>query len=190
GNNLISTIRSSKTITVTARDALMSPDYLALTQGVDIEEDGTANVTRVETLDAGDAGAVTLSAEAAGPVTFTNDLGEQVTAEATGTTATLTGATGMVEVSYPTTVTGDIIRFMADKFSEAWELELETIAYDPDTNQISKSIFFQFDKAIPAGDFDLSLEAGTATAPELTLNIASDKGNKELGRMIITDYVG
>lgn len=49
------------------------------------------------------------------------------------------------------TVSGDVLDFKADSFPKNHHVQLRTIVYDPDTNEIVADMYFIFEKALPSG---------------------------------------
>ncbi|PLR99646.1 hypothetical protein [Bacillus sp. T33-2] len=195
GNKPLAIMRGQKEITSTLRNAFFDLELLSMTQGVAIDEDGTASVyKRDDDLTVTDnAGAleVTITDTTVTTVYVRNKDG--VTVSATAATGKVTVPTGhavandKVSVTYKKSVTGNVVTFDADKFSEAYEIEYHTIGYDPATNQVVKDIYIQLDNAVPSADFEMSFENGTAIAPEITFDALTPPNSREIGRIIEVD---
>lgn len=190
GNKTVFMMRSDKELTLNMTSATFDMDYLAMTQGVEIEEEGTATVTRAHTLKVEEDGTVTIPNA---PVGLTTAIvraqgGEQDEAAVATGVATipvgLASAGDKVEVFYKAEVSGRTVELNASKFSEKYRVEYRTIAYSVEDAKVHSDIFFIFDEAIPSGNFSLSLESGAAYAPELTFTVMAPIGSDKLGEMI------
>lgn len=192
GNKSLYIIRHSKEVTLGVTNATFDLEYLSMTQGVAVAED-TIEVNGVEkgltvTDNAGTL-EVTLTGTPSGTTAHViNEDGDSASATITGQVVTVpTGhavAGDLVDVVYKKSVTGNKVTFDADTFSENYEVEYRTIEYDVDTNAVVKDIYFQFDKAVPAGEFTLSFENGSALTPELSFNAMADSSTGEIGRVV------
>jgi hypothetical protein len=196
GNKPLAVMKGQKEMTTNFRNAFYDQEFLSMTQGVAIEEDGSVTVNKRENdLVVAENAAVlevTIVGTPAGTtVHVVNGKGEVVSA--TVATKVVTIPTGhaivgeKVSVIYRETVTGNIVAFDTEKFAEAFEIEYHTIGYNPENNKVVKDIYIQLDHAIPQGDFELSFEAGTAIAPEITFDALAAPNSTEIGRIIEVD---
>jgi hypothetical protein len=190
GNKKISVIRSDKNINLTTKMALFDLEYLSMTQGVAVES-GTATVTKKEELSVVGSGTLTVTVTgtpANNKVTLINSKGvsQEFTAVAKACTVTAPFATAGEKVTalYKDTVTGNIVKLQSDTFSENYEVEYRTIAYNPVTNQVVADIYFQFDNCLPSGAFEISLENGNALAPELKFQALTAPNSSDIGRIV------
>lgn len=192
GNKPLYTVRHSKEVTLTVRNATFDLEWLAMTQGVSVTN-GSVEVNEVEkgltVVDNAGTLEVMLTGTPAGTTaTVINKNGESEQATITGNKVTIpTGhaaANEKVDVIYKKSVTGDIVTLDASKFSENYEVEYRTIEYDAETNKVVKDIYFQFDNVIPSGSFDMSFENGSALTPELTFNAMADSATNQIGRIV------
>lgn len=62
------------------------------------------------------------------------------------------------------TVTADVLDIKSDSFPRNHTVQLRSIVYDPDTNQVVADIFFTFDRALPDGALAETFEAGNKTS--------------------------
>lgn len=197
GNKALAVMKGQKEVTSTLRNAFYDTEFLALTQGVAIEEGGAALVYKTEKslIVEENAGVleVTISNATVTTVHVRNAKGATEVATATaGKVAVPEGhaAVGeIVSVTYQADVTGDIVQLDSEKFAEAYTLEYHTIAYDPDTNAVVKDIYIQLDHVIPMDEFELSLENGTAIAPEVNFECLAAPNSTQIGRIIEVDRV-
>lgn len=196
GNKTVAVTRTEKTVDLSVRSALWDAEFLAMSQGVAIQEDGSAKVKKILTATVAD-NAGTLEATIQGTTTavegvFFDTDGSQ--AEVTITTNKFAVPTGSSAVAGDTvtvvveqTVTGDIISIDSQKFSEKYEVEYRTIAYDPKTMKVVQDVYIQFDEAIPSGNVEMSLENGTPLTPEMNFMVTTPAGKTEMGRIIRVD---
>ncbi|MGD6876773.1 hypothetical protein [Bacillus infantis] len=198
GNKPLAVMKGQKEVTSTLRNAFYDQEFLSLTQGVAITEDGSATVHKTEKslVVAENAGVleVTITGTPIGDTVYVrNAKGELV--ESTVTTGTVAVPEGhavkgeIVSVTYQSEVTGNIVELDTEKFAEAFELEYHTIAYDPDTNKVVKDIYIQLDHVIPNDEFEMSLENGNAIAPEVNFECLSAPNSTNIGRIIEVDRV-
>lgn len=84
-----------------------------------------------------------------------------------------------------TKVKGDAIEFISGSIPKNAQLQLKTVAYDPDTNDIVADIFYIFDKVSPSGEFTHSFGMGTNNVQEISFKALVPKGKKSYGRYAI-----
>lgn len=193
GNKPLALFKGQKEITSTFRNAFYDANFLAMTQGVTIQEDGTATVFKKENglkvVKNEEVLEVTIEGTPTDTTVYvTNTLGE--TESATVATNKVTIPEGhavegdLVSVSYKEAVTGDIVELDATKFAEAYEMEYHTICYDPSTNKVIKDLYIQLDHVVPKGEFELSFEAGSPIAPETQFDVLAQPNSDKMGRVI------
>ena len=85
----------------------------------------------------------------------------------------------------PKTVAGNAIELEADAIPKNAKLQLRTIAYDPDTQDVVAEIFWIFDKVAPAGEFSQTFGMGQNNVQEITFNALVPKGKTSYGRYVI-----
>ncbi|PAD70727.1 hypothetical protein CHH83_02670 [Bacillus sp. 7586-K] len=195
GNKPLAIMKGQKEVTSTLRNAFYDQELLSLTQGVEIQEDGSATIFNTEkdltVTDNSGVLEVTITDTAATTVYVRNAKGEVESSTATSGKVTVpTGhavAGEIVSVTYQKTITGDIVELDAEKFAEAYTLEYHTIAYDPATNKVVKDIYIQLDHVVPSDEFELSLENGTAIAPEVNFECMAPPNQTSIGRIIEVD---
>lgn len=196
GNGRIFKIRTDKALDLNLRSATVDLEWLAMQQGVEVEEGKTARVTKIETVEAaavsGTPGSfkVTITGTPINnTVRITNVEGEQEVATFTTGSISLpsnfvSAAGDKVTVSYYEEVTGNRIQFDASKFSKKYRVELHTIAYSLETAEVYSDIYFVFDEAMPSGDFSFNLESGSVITPEVTFAILAPQGSTVMGELI------
>lgn len=192
GNKKIYQIKSEKDLVVNTRNAVFTEEALAMTQGVDIVDDDTVEVTRTESICLTDGETeITLEGNPIGSVSITDSKGVVTEFEPVGQTITFDAVDNAgilsldeVVVIYKEGVTGSSIEFDAEKFSKNVKLEMRTIAYDMNTSEVYSDIYFIFPRASVSDDFSLSFEAGTVITPEISFNILQPKCGSAMGKMI------
>lgn len=193
GNSTQFTIKSNKSLEITVQDALFDFNWLAVTQGVKVNEKGQATVKQTEIVSVEEAGALNIKDKAVtDAVVIGNDGANHKATFASGaaTVETLTKEVGKnVTVSYEKEVTGNTISIRADRFAEKYQAQLRTVAYDKDTEAIVKDVFIIFENVTPSSEFSMSLEAGSAMAPEIKLRAAADPKTKAIGTFVLVDFV-
>lgn len=197
GNKPLAIMKGQKEVTSVLRNAFYDQEFLSLTQGVAIDKDGSATVYETEKglTVAENAGAleVTIGNTTVTSVHVRNAKGELEAATSTSGKVTIpvghAVAGEIVSVTYQTEITGDIVELDGEKFAEAFTLEYHTIAYDPDTNKVVKDIYIQLDHVVPSDEFEMSLENGTAIAPEVNFECMASPNSTSIGRIIEVDRV-
>ncbi|TCJ01085.1 hypothetical protein [Cytobacillus praedii] len=198
GNKPLAIMKGQKEVTSTLRNAFYDQEFLSLTQGVAITENGSATVHKTEKglKVAENAGTleVTITGTPVGDTVYVRNAKGEVES-ATVATNKVTVPTGhavkdeIVSVTYLSAITGSIVELDAEKFAEAFTLEYHTIAYDPDTNKVVKDIYIQLDHVVPSDEFELSLENGNAIAPEVNFECMASPNATSIGRIIEVDRV-
>lgn len=186
GSKTLYTVKSNKQMELSVRNATFNLEWLAMTQGVKVEDGGVATIMRDYTVDV-KTGAVTVDASVTGTVTIVNEDKASQTAEATAGSVTIPAefaADGeSITVIAEEDVVGKSVEIRSDKFSEKYEVQYKTIVYDNNTDTHVHDLFINFYEVSPSSAFDLSLENGTAFTPELTFTAMANKQN-EIGKMI------
>jgi len=178
GNKDIALIRSAKEVSLAVRNALFDLEWLAMTQGVAVQRDGTALVNKIETVTVGEAGEIAVTETPVGDITLVNVEGVNAKITEGGTAPTDFAAPGdKVQAIYKVEATGKLVEISAEKFAESYEVEYRTITYDPKTNSVVSDFYIQFDNVVPSGAVDLSLENGTPLTPELNFNAMVGEGD-------------
>lgn len=196
GNKPLAIIKGQKEVTSTLRNAFYDQEFLSMTQGVAINENGTATVYKTEkeltVVDNAGTLEVTITGKPINNTVYVRNSAGEVE-QATFTSGKVTIPTGhanageIVSVTYQEEVKGNIVELDAEKFAEAYTLEYHTIAYDPQTNKVVKDIYIQLDHVIPTGEFELSLENGNAVAPEINFECLAAPNTNKIGRVIEVD---
>lgn len=88
------------------------------------------------------------------------------------------------------TVAGDAMELTAGAAPKNAKLQLRTLAYDSETNEVVAEIFYIFDKVAPAGEFTHDFGMGTNNIQDITLKALIPKGKKSYGRYVIVPVKG
>lgn len=192
GNRDITTLYSNKEVTLTNRNALFNLDYLAMTQGVDIEEKTVKVTHREDKLEVRDDAGVLSLTITKDPIDNTVDLIDRFgrVIQATVSTKTVTVPTGFAEpgdkisAAYRIEVTGNVLELDAATFAEEYEVEYWTVEYDPKTQKVINDLYIIFDSVQPSADIEISFENGSAITPEFTFNVNSDGETSSIGRFV------
>ncbi|NOL32672.1 hypothetical protein [Bacillus altitudinis] len=187
GNKDLYVINSSKEVSGNIRNAFFDLDFMAMQQGVSIENENIS-VYEDEVLTVNDSNGVTLTKTPIedSEVTFTNKAnGEVYQTVVSGMSYTLSDTFAkkgeQVTVHYLIEVDAETVEINGNKFSENYYLELHTLEYDPVTNKTYSDLYIQLPKVNFSGEFDMSLEAGQAFTPELGYRALADDNGK-IGR--------
>lgn len=185
GSKTLYTVKSNKQMELSVRNATFNLEWLAMTQGVKVEDGGVATVMKDYTVDVAE-GAAAVDAQD-GTVTIVNEDKESQTAEAAAGSVIIPAefaADGdSITVIAEEEVVGKSVEIRSDKFSEKYEVQYKTIVYDNTTDTHVHDLYINFYEVSPSSAFDLSLENGTAFTPELTFTAMANK-QSEIGKMI------
>lgn len=192
GNKALYTVKHSKEVTLSVRNATFDLEYLSISQGAKIETDGTGEITEYKRgVKVSEEGTVTLEHTPIGDVTVIYADGTKEKVEATGQEIELSqGMFGdTVSVEYKRKVTGRKFVLDATRFAESYEVEYKTIEYTTDTNEHIRNIYFVFPNATPTGEYEINLENGEPFTPTLDFNVMTEPNSNELGYIIEEDVV-
>lgn len=76
-----------------------------------------------------------------------------------------------------TEANADVLDLDAEKFPENVHIQLRTIAYKPDTEEVVADIYWDFPKCSPDGALDLAMAKGTNSQTPLTFDILNNSGS-------------
>ncbi|MCM3387333.1 hypothetical protein M3649_04190 [Ureibacillus chungkukjangi] len=198
GNKPLAIMKGQKEVTSALRNAFYDQEFLSLTQGVAIKEDDTVTIHKTEkdlvVTDNAGALEVSITGAPSGTTAYVrNTKGEVETATIATNKVTVPDGHAIagerVSVTYEVQATGNVVELDGEKFAEAYTLEYVTQAYDPATNKVVKDIHIQLDHVIPIDEFELSLENGTAIAPEVNFECLTAPNSTSIGRIIEVDRV-
>lgn len=185
GSKTLYTVKSNKQMELSVRNATFNLEWLAMTQGVKVEDGGVATVMKDYTVDVAEGAAAVDAPD--GTVTIVNEDKESQTAEAADGSVIIPAefaADGdSITVIAEEEVVGKSVEIRSDKFSEKYEVQYKTIVYDNSTDKHVHDLYINFYEVSPSSAFDLSLENGTAFTPELTFTAMANK-QSEIGKMI------
>jgi len=190
----LATIRGQKEITSSLRNAFFELSQVEMTQGISVDEAGTAKINKREdslkvtdnlgTLEV----TITGTPDNNDEIYLRNEAGEVKKATNSAgkvTVPTLFAKEGeSLSATYKEEVIGNVLTLSSETFSDAHTLEYHTIGYSPSTNQVVSDIYIQLDHVIPKGEFELNFENGSAIAPEFTFDSMVAPNTTEMGRII------
>jgi len=185
GSKTLYNVKSNKQMELSVRNATFNLEWLAMTQGVKVEDGGVATIMK-DHIVAVEDGAATV-ADLDGEVTIINE--DKVSQKATATAGNITVPAEFAKdgeeivVISEEEVIGKTVEIRSDKFAEKYEVQYKTIVYDNATDEHAHDLYINFYEVSPSSAFDLSLENGTAFTPELTFTAMANKKN-EIGKMI------
>ncbi|MED1123315.1 hypothetical protein [Bacillus atrophaeus] len=181
GNRDLYVINSSKEVSGNVRNAFFDLDFMAMQQGVKIENE-TISVWEDENLTVSDSGTVTLAYLPLSKVSLTNEDGEQQEIDSSSQTVTVPeifAAKGKsVTAHYQIEVEAETVEISGEKFSENYYFEIHTIEYDPKTSKIYSDLYIQLPKVNFSGEADMSFEAGSPYTPEIGYRALADDNGK------------
>lgn len=93
-------------------------------------------------------------------------------------------ADGLVTVTEKE-VTADVMELKSGANPKNAELQLRTLAYDPDTNEVVAEIFYIFDRVQPNGEFSHDFGMGSNNVQTISLSALVPKGSDSYGRYVI-----
>ncbi|ARC67822.1 hypothetical protein ABES28_08595 [Bacillus licheniformis] len=185
GNRTLYLLRTDKSIDAKVKNAFFDMEFMAMTQGVAIEEN-KFNVSEREDVTVQVDGTVKLQKTPVGVVSLKNSKGASIQAEYKDEAVTVPDDFAkegdVLTAVYRIEVTGETVEINSNKFSEMYELEYHTIEYDPDTGVVYSDLYIQFDKVAPSGEFEMSLENGAAYTPELSFKVLAADSSGRYGR--------
>jgi hypothetical protein len=190
GNGDVAILRSDKEVALDITNAIMDLDWLEMSAGVSFTEK-EGNVYKREKGLILTGGKVTLptgSTPVDDKVILIDSIGKQFVAvyDDVAKTATITGGKeGDVYLAlFEMEIIGSILSLDVSKFSENYYVEMSTICYNPETNEVYSDVYYQFDKCSPSSDIEMSLKAGANNQPKITIDILKNPNSTEIGRII------
>lgn len=191
GNNLLGVLHSNRDIVLNLTDVSFRYDWIAMQLGTDIKTGAGIAYARPEFYTV-ESGQITLKHE---PIANDHGLaiydasGKKLDATLDGSVVTLTGVEDGDEVEvrtykYQTDAATEIIEFDVNKFPKGVKAILETIEIDGDET-ITHIIQYQFDNAVPQGNFTITTAAAReATTQETSFRIIKPKTTTQVGRAL------
>jgi hypothetical protein len=186
GNGIVGVVQSEKEITFKVSTLLHNDSLYEIQSGASFTS-STVTVQKNEVLKCV-SGKLTMTGTPKGSAVVVFDSKGKVT---TGTYATgVVTLTGGVEgdyytVVYPNDSTGNVLTLDSKKFPKNYYVELHTIAYDVNTNQVVADIFWTFNKALPNGGLQAQYEAGKSNGDDIEFTAQLLAGNSEYGTYVV-----
>lgn len=191
GNGIVGVIQSDKEITFSVSTLLHNDSIYEVQSGTTFQN-GTITVQKVENITASEAGKVTVSGTPkVGTQPVVTDMFGQTIA-GTFATGTFTATTSDdIEVGQSYTVryskdeTGDILSLDSKKFPKNYYVELHTIGYDVNTNEVVCDLYWIFNKALPNGGINVALENAKNAGDDIEFKAQLKTGSDEYGRFVV-----
>lgn len=192
GNKSLFRYAHSKEVTLNIIDALFNANYLAMSQGVAIEE-GEETITRTEKdvevkQDGEDLELEITGSPKGSTAVLVNSDNESEEVDVSSGSITVpkdfAKAGDKVTVLYKEDVEGKVIKIDAAKFGESYTVQYHTLEYDTVTNRVVKDIYFVFENVVPDSEFEMSFEAGEPIAPEINFEALASGDSDQIGYVI------
>lgn len=193
GNVVAYTLKSAKSINIQITSATFKPEFFAITQGTEFKDNvsremidnvflkvkknsedklelelptnlSSLTTVRVEDVDGVQQDLAVISGKVELPSGFEAKEGDEL------------------EVFYLKEVTGRVLEFDAGKYPTKFLIQMQTLCYDRETEEVYSDIYFVFDEASPSSAMTVNLQNGEAFIPELNFTVTSAKGTGVLGR--------
>lgn len=87
-------------------------------------------------------------------------------------------------------VAGEVMELKAGASPKNAKLQLRTLAYDSETNEVVAEVFYIFDRVTPSGEFTHDFGMGTNNVQEVSLKALVPKGSDSYGRYVIVPVEG
>lgn len=92
---------------------------------------------------------------------------------------------GSITAEEETTLAGDVLDFNVDVLPKSLYVQLHTIAYDKDTNEIVADLYYVFPQAMPDGNLNEEFGAGSNQSQEINFTALVPTGSTSYGQYII-----
>lgn len=186
GNGIVGTVQSEKEITFKVTTLLHNDSLFEILNGSGFSSKSVV-VQKNEKVKLA-SGKLTITGTPTGSTAIAID-GEGQQFAGTYATGQVT-ITGGVEgeyytVIYPSTVTAQVLTLDSKVFPKTYYVELHTIAYNVDTNQVTADIFWTFNKALPKGDLKAQYDAGKSNGDDVEFTALLPSGSTEYGTYVI-----
>lgn len=191
GNGVVGVVQSDKEITFKV-STLLHNDGIYEVQSGALVKDGTATVQKTESIQCAKAGELSLVGTPKGTaIVVMDETGKQIagtfaTGKFTSTQPTDLAVGAVYTAVYPTDVTNaEILTLDSKLFPTNYYVELHTIAYNVNTNQVTSDIFWQFYKALPDGGLKAQYDAGKNNGDEINFKAQLPVGSSEYGQYVV-----
>ena len=194
GNKRVTTINNSKDISFEITTTLHSDDVYALQSGGLFKEEAI-NVLKSETKQAikdGISVVVSIDGTPIGEVTVIDKYGKEQSGTFDAGEVTIeNGKAGeFYTVIYEEAqLAASVLDLNAEEFPKPHKVQLHTIAYDPNTEQIVADLYWIFDKARPDGNLSAAYEAGNNQQDTITFNCETPIGSKSYGKYVVVPRI-
>lgn len=196
GNKDIAILRSEKEVSLKVRSAMFDSDWLEMVSGttysqethtIHKKEEGLVVAKKLSNFEVKIKG----TPKPTGKVYVFDSKGVQQVLNASDIVAGVIIVTipnikegSIVTALYELEATGQSLTIDATKFPSKFRVEYHTIEYDADTNEVVNDLYWIFNGATPAGNFDYSFESGSAITPEIDFTALAPIGSNEIGKVV------
>lgn len=188
GNGQIGLLQSDKEISFKVTTLLHNDDIYAIQSGNDFTDSTSITLQKTEEVRCASATELVIVGTPKGDVVNVMDAdGKEISGTfAEGKVAITGGVIGaLYTVVYPSDETGEVLLLDSEKFPKNYEVQLHTIAYDIDTNDVTADIYWIFNKALPNGAISAQYEAGKGNGDEVEFSAQLDKGSTLYGKYVV-----
>jgi hypothetical protein len=168
---------------------LFSNDDLIAVQSGSAFADGSVTVqaTEAHTLTGGKITLTGTPKTGTTTVLVVDQLGKQLEGALSVKEVTVTGGTDgdTYTVIYPISVTGSILSLDSKAFPKNYYVELHTIGFNVETNEVACDIYWIFEKALPNGSLTKAYEAGKNSGDDIEFTAQLPAGSNEYGKYVV-----
>lgn len=185
GNGVVGVVQSDKEISFKVTNLFQNDSIYEMQSGNNLKA-FTGNLQYTETLQC-KATKVTLTETPIGKVLVVDSHGKQLENTNTIKDVTITSGTDgeFYTCIYSVAMTGEAISLDAQTFPKNKYVELHTIAYDIDTNEVIADIYWVFYKALPDGTIKGGYEGGKNNESDIQFTAQLPKGLSEYGKYVV-----
>ncbi len=190
GNKRVTTINNSKDINFEITTTLHNDDVYALQSG-GLFNDEAINVLRSETKQAindGFSAVVSIDGTPIGEVTVIDKYGKEQSGTFDAGEVTIENGkagefyTVIYEEAQPT---ASVLDLNVEEFPKPHKVQLHTIAYDPDTEEVVADLYWIFDKARPDGNLTATYTAGENQQDTINFVCETPIGSTSYGKYVV-----
>lgn len=191
GNGVIGVMQSNKELTFKVTTLLHNEDVSAIQSGSAFGASTTFTVQKTES-GVLTSGKITITGTPIGTNVLVYDgLGKKLEGTYATGDVTVTGGTEgeSYTVVYSTSVTGEALSLDSKKFPKNYYVELHTIAYNPNSNEVVADLYYVFNKALPNGGLSQQFQAGQSVTDEVEFTCGLLTGSTEYGKYIVVPRI-
>jgi hypothetical protein len=190
GNGIVAMLQSDKEVNFSVTTLLQNDDIFAIQSGKKFTN-GTYTVQKTEQAKL-TSGKLTITGTAKGTSALVVDaLGKQIAGTIATNQVTITGGVegATYTVIYPSDVTGDILSLDSKAFPKNYYVEMHTIGYNVETNEVACDVYWIFNKALPDGGLQAAYEAAKGNGNDIKFTAQLNIGSNEYGKYIVVPRI-